>query len=159
MPRIGLGFDIHRLVDGRPLFLAGVRVQDSPGLLGHSDADVVLHAVIDAALGAAGMEDIGTHFPPDNPALEGISSVELLARTLQKLADASLTVAQVDVNIIAERPKLSERKTELKSNLARLLGLDESFVAVKARSMEGLGPVGAGEAIAAQAIAVLKELS
>ena len=159
MSRIGLGFDIHRLVDGRPLFLAGVRIQDSPGLLGHSDADVVLHAVIDAAFGAAGMADIGTHFPPDDPTLEGVSSVGLLERTLAMLRDQSLVVAQVDVNIIAERPRLSQRKTELKSNLARLLGLDERFVAVKARSMEGLGPIGAGDAIAAQAIAVLEYLS
>ena len=158
MSRIGLGFDIHRLVDDRPLFLAGVHIQDSPGLLGHSDADVVLHAVIDAAFGAAGLADIGTHFPPDDPTLEGVSSVELLERTLAILRDQSLVVAQADVNILAERPRLS-RKTELKSNLARLLGLDERFVAVKARSMEGLGPIGAGDAIAAQAIVVLEDLS
>ena len=157
MPRIGLGFDIHRLKDDRPLFLAGLRVQDSPGLVGHSDGDVVIHAVVDAMLGAAGMEDIGTHFPPDDPALAGIAGAELLSRALHMLRENALCVRQIDVNIIAERPRLAHRKKDLKENLARLLNLDERFVAVKAKTMEGLGPIGAGEAIAAQAIAVLED--
>lgn len=159
MPRIGLGFDIHRTDDGRPLYLAGLHIKDAPGLAGHSDADVVLHAVIDALLGAAGLDDIGTYFPPSDPALKDISSVELLNRTLAILQEHSLSVQQVDVNIIAERPKLGERKKDLKVNLARLLTLDTRFVAVKAKTVEGLGPIGAAQAVAAQAIAVLEVIA
>ena len=155
--RVGLGFDIHRLVAGRPLYLAGVLVQESPGLLGHSDGDVVLHAVIDALLGAAGLDDIGEHFPSDDPRLSGVSSSVLLDKTLDELSQRGLSVGQVDVNIIAETPRLGNEKRRLKENLARLLDLDGACVAVKARTVEGLGEIGAGNAIAAQAIAVLEE--
>lgn len=159
MPRIGLGFDIHRTDDGRPLYLAGLHIEDAPGLAGHSDADVVLHAVIDALLGAAGLDDIGTHFPPDDPAFKDVSSIELLNRTIAMLQENSLTVRQIDVNVIAETPKLGDRKKDLKANLARLLNLDTRFVAIKAKTMEGLGPIGAAQAVAAQAIAVLEEIA
>jgi len=159
MPRVGLGFDIHRTDDGRPLYLAGLHIEGEPGLAGHSDADVVLHAVIDALLGAAGLDDIGTHFPPSDPAFADVSSVELLNRTLAMLKESFLAVQQIDVNIIAEKPKLGDRKKHLRANLARLLELDTRFVAVKARTMEGLGPIGAAQAIAAQAIAVLEEIA
>jgi len=157
MSRVGLGFDIHLLVEGRPLFLAGVRVQESPGLLGHSDGDVVLHAVIDAVLGAAGLDDIGEHFPPDDDELAGVSSAVILDKTLEEVGRQGLSVRQVDVNIIAETPHLGTEKKRLKENLARLLGLGGGRVAIKARTMEGLGEIGAGRAIAAQAIAVLEE--
>ena len=159
MSRVGLGFDIHRTDNGRPLYLAGLHIEDAPGLAGHSDADVVLHAVIDAILGAAGLDDIGTHFPPDDPAFADVSSVELLERTLAMLRENSLAVRQIDVNIIAEKPRLGDRKKDLKANLARLLDLDPHSVAIKARTMEGLGPIGAAQAVAAQAIAVLEEIA
>ncbi|MFH0963374.1 MAG: 2-C-methyl-D-erythritol 2,4-cyclodiphosphate synthase [Planctomycetota bacterium] len=157
MPRIGLGFDIHRLVEGRPLVLAGMRVQDSPGLLGYSDGDVVLHAVIDGIFGAAGLSDIGDHFPSGDPAFAGIASTLLLEKALEEVTVLGLAVRQVDVNVIAETPRLGTRKNALKANLARLLRLPEERVAIKARTMEGLGEIGAGRAIAAQAIVLLED--
>lgn len=155
LPRIGLGWDIHRLAAGRPLILAGVQIPHDRGLLGHSDGDVVLHAVIDAILGAAGLADIGQMFPDTDPALAGVDSRRLLRQALAAVNNAALMVVQVDTVIVMERPRLAEHKARLRASLAGLLGLDAGDVNIKAKTAEGLGQIGAGEAIACYAVAML----
>ena len=155
--RIGIGYDIHPFEPGRPLVLGGVPFPGETGLAGHSDADVVLHAVIDALLGAAGLGDIGTHFPPDDPAFEGASSLDLLARTLGKLRDAGLTVESLDSTIIAQRPRLAPHIPTMRERIAATLGIDPGRVNVKAASPEGLGALGRGQGIAALAVVLLTE--
>ncbi len=155
--RIGIGYDIHPFQVGRPLVLGGVPFPGETGLAGHSDADVLLHAVIDALLGAAGLGDIGIHFPPDDPAFEGASSLDLLARTLGKLRDAGLTVESLDSTVIAERPRLAPHTGLMCENIAATLAIDPGRVNVKATSPEGLGALGRGQGIAALAVALLRE--
>lgn len=154
--RIGQGYDVHRLVEGRPLILGGVLIPFETGLLGHSDADVLTHAVMDAVLGAAGLGDIGKAFPDSNPALEGISSLVLLARTEELLRTAGFRVVNVDATVIAQRPKLAPYLPEMVRNLAAGLAILPEQVNVKATTEEGLGFTGTGAGMAAQAAALLE---
>lgn len=153
--RIGHGYDVHRLVDGRPLILGGVKVPHTLGLLGHSDADVLTHAIMDALLGAAGLWDIGHAFPDTDPAYKGISSLLLLERVMKMLNEKGFCVGNVDATIIAQRPKIAPYIPEMRTNLARLLGVTEDRVNVKATTEEHLGFTGAEEGIAAHAVALL----
>ncbi len=155
--RIGIGYDIHRLQPGRPLVLGGVPFPGETGLAGHSDADVLLHATIDALLGAAGLGDIGRHFPPDDPAYESASSLDLLARTLEMLHEAALAVESLDATVIAERPRLAPHTGLICENIARALDIPRDRVNVKATTSEGLGALGRAEGIAALAVALLRE--
>lgn len=155
--RIGHGYDVHRLVENRTLILGGVEVPYTLGLLGHSDADVLTHAVMDALIGAAGMWDIGHAFPDNDPAYEGISSLILLERVMDMLRDKGLTVGNVDATIIAQRPKLAAHIPEMRERLADILGVSVDRVNVKATTEEGLGFTGTGEGIAAHAVALLNE--
>ena len=154
--RVGIGHDVHRLVIGRKLMLGGIEVPYSRGLDGHSDADVVLHAICDALLGAAGLGDIGEHYPNTDPKYKGMSSSLLLKTTNQKVNDLGWTVANVDVMILAEEPKLQEYKSKMRFHIAFELAIDEAQVNVKAGTNEGLGFIGAKEGIAAYAVAALK---
>ena len=155
--RVGIGYDIHRLVEGRPLMLGGLRIEFPSGLLGHSDGDVVLHAVADALLGGAGLPDIGEQFPDTDPAYQGADSRRLLTQVLEKLAAAGYRPVQLDCIVHAERPKLTGHKRRMAESIAVLLEMDSGSVSVKAKTNEGLGPVGTGEAIACTAIALLVE--
>ncbi|MEK6608978.1 MAG: 2-C-methyl-D-erythritol 2,4-cyclodiphosphate synthase [Myxococcota bacterium] len=152
-PRIGLGWDQHRLVPGRPLMLAGVRVPSSSGLLGHSDGDVACHAVADALLGAAGLGDIGLHFPSGARRTRGIAGLRLLRRVRTLLGGRA--ILGVDAVIVCETPRLGARVPAMRKALARALRVDASRVSVKIKSPEGLGALGRGEGIAAQAVALL----
>ena len=155
--RIGQGYDVHRLVQDRPLILGGVEVPYEKGLLGHSDADVLIHAVMDALLGAAALGDIGQHFPYTDPAYKGISSVELLKKAGELLDEKGFVIENIDSTIIAQRPKLASYRPQMAANIADALHLDVSRVSVKATTEEGLGFTGNGEGISAQAIALLTE--
>jgi 2-C-methyl-D-erythritol 2,4-cyclodiphosphate synthase len=154
--RVGLGHDTHRLVAGRPLILGGVRIPHEKGLQGHSDADVVLHAVADALLGAAALGDIGDHFPDTDPAWKDADSGRLLADVMGMLAEARWTPVNLDVTIHAETPKLGPHKAEIRASLARRLGLEEDAVNVKAKTGEHVGPIGRGEAISVDAIVLVQ---
>lgn len=153
--RVGIGHDTHRLVEDRPLILGGVHVAHSRGLLGHSDADVVLHAVTDALLGAAGLGDIGDAFPDTDPAWEGADSRQFLRATLQRLNLAGWRVVNLDVVVFAQEPKLGPVKGDIRANLAELLGLPDSCINVKAKTGEGVGHIGRGEAISCQAVVLI----
>jgi 2-C-methyl-D-erythritol 2,4-cyclodiphosphate synthase len=155
--RVGVGTDIHRLVEGRKLMLGGVQVPFAMGLLGHSDGDAVLHAVIDAMLGAAGMGDIGTLFPDSNPQLKDADSKEFLLAVKEKLTEKKWEVVNVDVTIHAEQPRLEPFKGQIKRVIAGLLGIDFGAVNVKAKSNNGLGEIGEGTAIAATAVTLLRK--
>ena len=155
--RSGIGHDVHRLAGGRPLVLGGVEVPNDKGLLGHSDADVLLHAVMDALLGAAGMGDIGVHFPDTDPAYRGKSSRKLLAEVVRKLSGKGLSAHNVDCVVVAQAPKLAPYIPEMRRNIAQDLGLPEEMVNVKATTTEGLGPCGRGEGMAAYAVCTLTE--
>lgn len=155
MPRVGIGSDIHRLVEGRKLVLGGVEFDFPRGLLGHSDADVLLHAVCDALLGAAGEGDIGRHFPDTDPSWKGISSLKLLAQVGELLAKKGWSVANIDATVTAEAPRLAPRIEEMREKIAAALSLKPAAVNVKAGSNEGLDAVGRGEAIAAFAVAAV----
>ena len=154
--RSGIGYDIHPLVDGRPLVLGGVGVPFEKGLSGHSDGDVLIHAVIDALLGGAGLGDIGVHFPSSDRSLEGVDSRDLLARTLRILAGSSWRVTYVDATIIAARPALRPFMVQMSASLASSLGFESHQVNLKATTTDGLGSIGRGEGIAAIAIATLE---
>ena len=154
--RAGQGWDSHRLVADRPLILGGVDIPFDRGLLGHSDADVLTHAVIDALLGAAALPDIGRQFPDTDPAYAGVSSLLLLERCRELLLQAGFRPRQIDATVVAERPKLAPYIDEMRLNLSRCLGLDISAVAVKAKTAEGLDSVGRGEAMQARALALLE---
>jgi 2-C-methyl-D-erythritol 2,4-cyclodiphosphate synthase len=154
--RVGIGYDVHPFDATRPLFLGGVRLDGSPGLSGHSDADALLHAVMDALLGAAGLRDIGSHFPPGDPAYKDIDSRELLRRTRDLLAEKGYRVGNVDATVIAEAPRLGPYLPAMESAIAADLGVDASCVSVKATTHEGLGAIGRGEGIAAMAIALIE---
>lgn len=153
--RVGIGFDFHRLSSGRRLVLGGVVIPFEFGLEGHSDADVVLHAVTDAILGAAGLEDIGTHFPDDDPAYENISSLVLLAKILEMIQARGFQIGNVDLTVMAEKPRLQPYIENIKATLSRALELDSSRIGLKATTMEKSGPIGRGEGIAAQAVVLL----
>jgi len=156
--RVGQGWDVHRLVAGRPLVLAGVTLPHARGLLGHSDGDVVLHAVTDALLGALALGDIGQHFPDTDPRYAGADSGRLLAQVVELVAARGARVGNVDVTIVAERPKLASHMSAMRARLAELLAVDPARVGLKAKTTEGLGVIGAGEAIAALAVALVEEL-
>ncbi len=154
--RTGIGTDIHRVVEGRKLILGGVLVPFPAGLIGHSDGDVVLHAIIDALLGAAGMGDIGTLFPDTDPKFKDADSKGLLLDVKEMLEEKRWVVVNVDLTIHIEQPRLEPLKGQIKRCIASLLGIDFTAVNVKAKTSEGLGATGAGEAIAATAVALLK---
>jgi 2-C-methyl-D-erythritol 2,4-cyclodiphosphate synthase len=154
--RVGLGHDIHRLEPNRPLILGGVAIEFDRGLLGHSDADVLLHAITDAVLGAAGLGDIGDAFPDTDPAYAGIDSATLLRRALEKVRRAGWRVVNLDCTIFAQRPKLSGHKPAIRQRVAELLGLALEAVNVKAKTGENVGPIGREEAMAADAIVLLE---
>lgn len=156
--RVGMGYDVHRLTEGRKLILCGVEIPYEKGLLGHSDADVALHAIMDALLGAAALGDIGRHFPDTDPAYEGISSMLLLKRVGDLLEEHNYIVENIDATIIAQRPKLARYMPQMVQNVAGALGLEESQVNIKATTEEGLGFTGRGEGIAAQAVCMLTPL-
>jgi 2-C-methyl-D-erythritol 2,4-cyclodiphosphate synthase len=156
--RIGQGYDVHRLVPERKLILGGVEVPYEFGLLGHSDADVIVHAIMDALLGAAGLWDIGHSFPDNDPAYKNISSMVLLEKVKEMLDEKGYCVVNVDGTIIAQRPKLSPYIPEMRANVARVLGLEEDCVNLKATTEEGMGFTGSGDGIAAQAVALLERL-
>ncbi len=155
--RIGIGYDIHPFGDGRRLVVGGVELHGETGLAGHSDADVLLHAIIDALLGAAGLGDIGAHFPPDDPQWRGASSLGLLSRTLTLLREAGMEVESLDSTVIAERPRLAPHLPAMRERIARALAISPTRVNVKATTNEGLGAIGRGEGIAAMAVALLND--
>lgn len=155
--RIGHGYDVHRLVGGRALILGGVNIPYEQGLLGHSDADVLTHAVMDALLGAAGLWDIGHAFPDTDPAYEGADSLVLLDRVMEMLRSRGFRVGNVDATVLAQRPKLAPYILRMRENLAARLGVDPGRVNVKATTEEGLGFTGTGEGMAAHAVALLEE--
>ena len=153
--RVGMGYDVNRLVKGRKLILGGVEIEHSLGLLGHSDADVLIHAVMDALLGAAALGDIGKHFPDTDPAYAGISSMKLLGLVREKIADAGYVVENIDATVIAQKPKLRPYIGEMEKNIALALDISREQVNVKATTEEGLGFSGREEGIAANAICAL----
>ncbi len=154
--RIGQGFDIHVLVEGRKLILGGVTIPCAKGLAGHSDADVLLHAICDALIGAAGLGDIGKHFPDTDPQYKGIDSRKLLRAVTELLARNGWMAANVDATIIAEQPKMAPHIPGMVANIAADLGINGAFVNVKAKTAEKLGAVGRGEGIAAEAVVLLQ---
>jgi 2-C-methyl-D-erythritol 4-phosphate cytidylyltransferase/2-C-methyl-D-erythritol 2,4-cyclodiphosphate synthase len=155
-PRVGTGYDLHRLVDGRPLVLAGVVVPGERGPMGHSDGDVVCHAIVDALLGAAGAGDIGRHFPDSDARWKGAPGLDLLARAVAIVAEAGWQPANVDVTVVLERPKLGPHVAAIRAALANVLGLTADAVSVKAKTNEGVDAIGRGEAVAAHAVAALR---
>lgn len=155
--RIGHGYDVHRLTQGRKLILGGVEIPFEKGLLGHSDADVLAHAVMDALLGAAALGDIGQLFPDSDPAYEGADSLKLLRRVAQVLGEHGYGIGNVDATVLAQRPKLAPHIPEMRERLAAAMSIDPGRVSVKATTEEGLGFTGAGEGIAAHAVALLNE--
>lgn len=150
--RIGFGYDVHRLVEGRKLFLGGVEIPFEKGLLGHSDADVLLHAMCDALLGAAGMGDIGRRFPDTDPKYKGIASLKLLSRTFQIISEAGFVVNNIDATIVAEAPKIAPYSDSMRENISKILNIDYNRINIKATTAEGLGIIGAGAAIAAYCV-------
>jgi 2-C-methyl-D-erythritol 2,4-cyclodiphosphate synthase len=155
--RVGIGYDIHRFEAGRPLILGGIELPGETGLAGHSDADVLLHAVIDALLGAAGLGDIGQHFPSDNARWKDASSLDLLARTLALVREAGFETGNVDVTVIAEQPRLAPHIPQMRAGISEALGVEPSRINVKATTNEGIGAIGKGEGIAAMAVALVRE--
>lgn len=155
--RVGQGYDVHKLAEGRDLILCGVKIPHETGLLGHSDADVALHALSDALLGAAALGDIGRHFPDSDDKFKGISSMILLDDVVRKIEKKGLTVGNVDVTIICQRPKLMEYIPKMQKNLSKALKISEDFINVKATTTEKLGFEGRQEGISAMAVCLLKE--
>ena len=154
--RVGLGYDIHRVKPGRALLLGGVRFESEWGLEGHSDADVLLHAIGDALLGAAGLGDLGEHFPPDDPRWRDASSIELLASIAALLRDRGASIENIDSMLIAEAPKLAQHRAAMCANIARALGIAATSVSVKATTNETLGALGRREGLAAMAVALVE---
>ena len=154
--RIGTGYDVHKLVEGRKLILGGVEIPYEKGLLGHSDAYVLLHAIMDALLGAAALGDIGQHFPDTDPEYEGADSLKLLAEVGKILRDAGYQIGNIDATVIAQRPKLMPYLPEMRQNVAGALGIDVSQVSIKATTEEHLGFTGRGEGISTQAVALIE---
>lgn len=156
--KIGIGYDVHRLVDGRRLFLGGVEIPYAKGLLGHSDADVLLHAVCDALLGAISNGDIGQHFPDSDPQYRGIASSALLARVNEMVRSKGYRVCNVDTVVIAQEPALGPFKKNIGQRIAGILGIDAELISVKAKTNEGLGDIGRIEAIAAYAVVMVSKI-
>ena len=154
--RVGLGYDIHRLVVGRRLVLGGVTIPFEKGLLGHSDADVLVHAVCDALLGAANLGDIGVHFPDTDPEFESISSIKILAKTYRMIRDKGFKIINLDSTIFADMPKISPFRDVMRKNIARTIEIDSNCVNVKATTLEGLGIIGKGEAIGAMCVVLIE---
>lgn len=154
-PRIGQGYDVHRLKEGRPLILGGVEIPSPAGLDGHSDADVLTHAIMDALLGAAALGDIGGHFPDNDPSYLNADSLLLASRVAALLAEKGFRIGNIDATVIAQRPRLAPYMGEMRGRLASALGIPASAVSVKATTEEGLGFSGRGEGIAAQAVCIL----
>ena len=155
--RIGHGYDVHKLVEGRDLILGGVKINHTLGLLGHSDADVLLHAVSDALLGAAGLGDIGKHFPDTDPQYKGADSLKLLEIVAQRVKEAGYRVSNIDVTMIAQRPKLRPHIEQMEANIAAAVGVDVSRINVKATTEERLGFTGTEEGMACHAVCLLEE--
>lgn len=155
--RIGQGYDAHRLTPGRPLVLGGVTIPHEQGLLGHSDADVLTHAVCDALLGAAALGDLGTHFPDTDERYQNIRSLDLLAQVGAMLAGEAYGIGNIDVTVVAERPRLSAHIPRMRENLAETLGIDAARVSVKATTTEGMGFTGTGQGISAWATALIRK--
>lgn len=154
--RIGIGYDIHRLVEGRALILGGVPIPCEKGLLGHSDADALIHAIMDAILGALALADIGTHFPDTDPVYKGMSSLLLLEKVREMMTAQGYRVGNLDAIIFAERPKMAPHRESMRRNLAQALQMDVSSVSIKAGTNEGCDAIGRGEAIACQAVILLE---
>jgi len=154
--RVGTGVDAHALEEGVPLVLGGVRIEHESGLAGHSDGDVLAHALTDAVLGAAGLDDIGAMFPSGDPALEGADSIELLRRAWERVQAHGWELANADVVLIGERPRLAPHRDEMRARLAGALGVEPELVAVRATTTDRLGFTGRGEGLAAQAVALLR---
>ena len=154
--RAGLGYDVHKLVEGRDLILGGVKIPYEKGLLGHSDADVLLHAIMDALLGAAGLGDIGKHFPDTDPQYKGISSMKLLSHVAELIRERGYVVENIDATIIAQKPKMRPHIDTMRENIAKALLIDVGQVNVKATTEEGLGFTGSGEGIAAHAVCLIE---
>ena len=155
--RIGHGYDVHKLVEGRDLIVGGVKIEHPLGLLGHSDADVLLHAVSDALLGAAGLGDIGKHFPDTDPQYKGADSLKLLEVVAQRVKEAGYRVSNIDVTMIAQRPKLRPHIPQMEANIATAVGVDVSRINVKATTEEKLGFTGREEGMACHAVCLLEE--
>ena len=155
--RIGHGYDVHKLVEGRDLILGGVKIDHSPGLLGHSDADVLLHAVSDALLGAAGLGDIGKHFPDTDPQYKGADSLKLLQIVAERVREAGYRVSNIDVTMIAQKPKLRPHIEQMEANIASVVGIDVSRINVKATTEEKLGFTGTEQGMACHAVCLLEE--
>ena len=156
--RVGMGYDVHKLTEGRKLILGGVEIPYEKGLLGHSDADVLLHAIMDALLGAASLGDIGKHFPDTDPAYKGISSIKLLEHVGKLLDDRMYVIENIDATIIAQRPKMAPHIEAMRKNIAEALGIEVDQINIKATTEEGLGFTGTGEGISSQAIAALESI-
>ncbi len=157
--RIGMGYDVHKLVEDRKLILGGVEIPYEKGLLGHSDADVLVHAIMDALLGAAALGDIGRHFPDTDERYKGISSIELLKHVGALIEENCYVIGNIDATVIAQRPKLAPYRTQMVKNIADALGILENQINIKATTEEGLGFTGSGEGISSQAIALLEAVS
>ena len=155
IPRVGMGFDVHQLVEGRELWLGGIRLEHSLGLLGHSDADVLIHAIADALLGAANMRDIGYHFPDTSEATLNIDSTIILRKTVQLLADRGYRIGNIDATVCAERPKLNPHIPAMQQCLAEVMGIDADCISIKATTTERLGFTGREEGISAYAVALI----
>jgi 2-C-methyl-D-erythritol 2,4-cyclodiphosphate synthase len=157
MMRVGIGYDVHPLVKERPLIIGGVKIDSERGLGGHSDADVLVHAIIDSLLGAASMRDIGTHFPDNDPRYNDISSITLLKETRAKLSDDGFRIVNIDATVVCEAPRLADYIDEMVNNISDALNVDRNQVSVKASSSNGVGPLGKGDGIAAYAISLINE--
>ena len=157
--RIGMGYDVHKLVENRDLILGGVKIPYEKGLLGHSDADVLLHAIMDALLGAAALGDIGKHFPDTDPAYKGASSMELLKQVGALIEQKLYVIGNIDATIIAQRPNMAPHIEKMRENVAEALGIEKDQINIKATTEEGLGFTGSGEGISSQAIAALDTIA
>ena len=155
--RVGLGFDVHRLAEGDGVILGGIRLPFDKKLIGHSDADALCHAIIDALLGAAALGDIGQHYPDTDPRYKNASSIRLLKDVAEEVSSAGYKICNVDAVVVAEAPRLLDFKTKIERNIAEALEIETKRVSVKGKTAEGLGPIGSGDAICVQAIALLDE--
>lgn len=153
--RVGMGYDVHKLVENRKLILGGVEIPYEKGLLGHSDADVLVHAIMDALLGAAALGDIGKHFPDNDPAYKGANSMKLLSEVKRLISEQNYVIENIDATVIAQRPKLASYIEQMRENIANVLEISKGQVSVKATTEEGLGFTGTGEGISSQAICLL----
>ena len=157
--RVGLGYDVHKLVEGRDLILGGVKIHYEKGLLGHSDADVLVHAIMDALLGTAALGDIGKHFPDTDPGYKGADSLKLLAHVGKLLEEHLYVIENIDATIIAQRPKMAPHIEKMRENVAKVLGIEVGQINIKATTEEGLGFTGAGEGISSQAICSIEKIT